>query len=136
MTRVMISIPLMLLLLGFSRSCGRKTTAAEVSGIWGGMHIGLVVADTGATAEYDCAHGRITETIRPNSNGRFDARGVHFREHGGPVREGEIENPLPAIYTGHIGGDRMTLTVTLESGEKIGTFDLTRGGSPNVFKCL
>lgn len=37
----------------------------DLRGAWGGEHIAMEVTDPGATIEYDCAHGRITEKIAP-----------------------------------------------------------------------
>jgi hypothetical protein len=107
----------------------------DVRGLWGGQHISMEVSDAGAEIEYDCAHGRITEKIVPDRNGKFTAKGVHLREHPGPVRKGE-NSEQPASYQGSIDGDTMTLTVTLtQSKEMVGTFTLTHGKGGRVFKC-
>ena len=87
--------------------------------------------------EYDCAAGRITEPLRPKSDGSFVAIGTHSPGHGGPVRIDETAPKRPARYTGVIDGDRLTLTVVMtDSAVTVGTFELTRGRSPHVFKCL
>jgi hypothetical protein len=104
--------------------------------LWGGQHISLEVTDRGAEINYDCAHGSITETIVPNGEGKFVAKGVHVRERPGPIREGE-DDSQPAKYSGSIEGDTMTLTVTLSGSEEaVGTFTLTRGKAGRVRKCL
>ncbi|MFN2397557.1 MAG: hypothetical protein ABR543_02770 [Gemmatimonadaceae bacterium] len=124
-------------LLGLSGSCQRQATLQGVTGEWGGAHIGLIASDTGAVIEYDCAHGSISEAIRVDADGRFEVRGVHVREHGGPIREGETLPGFPARYSGRVEGRRMRLTVILtETGEKVGTFDLERGAPAQVLKCL
>ena len=106
-----------------------------VSGTWGGPHISMEVTETGAEIEYDCAHGRITEEIVPDRNGNFEVKGIHVREHPGPVREGE-DNEQPASYRGSIHDDTMTLTVTLTGkNETLGTFTLEHGSSGRVRKC-
>src|SRR5213593_126833 len=106
-----------------------------VSGTWGGPHISMEVTETGAEIEYDCAHGRITEKIVPDRNGNFEVKGIHVREHPGPVREGE-DNEQPASYRGSIHDDTMTLTVTLTGkNETLGTFTLEHGSSGRVRKC-
>jgi hypothetical protein len=128
--------PLFLLVVGASATCGSSLTGPVKPGNWGGEHIGLVVAQSAATVEYDCAHGSIDEPLVA-AEGRFSALGTHTREHGGPVREGEPADTHPARYEGRIDADKMTLDVTLtDSGEKLGTFTLLRGQSPRVFKCL
>lgn len=107
------------------------------NGGWGGQHIQLTVANGAATIEYDCANGRIEGPLKIDRRGRFDLRGTHRRERGGPVRLGESETGMPARYTGWTDGKRMTLTVTLVNEKtEIGTFELTHGKVGRVFKCL
>jgi hypothetical protein len=117
---------------------GCTTVVPEtLDGTWGGQHIGMVVTAGGAELEYDCAHGRITGPISLDRDGEFVALGVHVREHGGPIREGEQVIELPARYSGRVRGSEMTLKVDLTAtSESLGTFELERGASPNVFKCL
>ncbi|HYN82526.1 MAG TPA: hypothetical protein VES88_13570 [Gemmatimonadaceae bacterium] len=128
--------PLLLLLVGASATCGGSLTGPVSPGDWGGEHIGLVVAQNGATVEYDCASGTIDQPLMA-AKGRFTAVGTHTRGHGGPVREDEIPDKHPARYDGRIDGATMVLEVTLiDSGEKLGRYTLVRGRSPRVFKCL
>lgn len=108
----------------------------DLRGQWGGQHISMQVTDAGAKIEYDCAHGRIEEKIAPNADGKFEAKGVHVRERGGPTRQGE-DHEQPAIYRGSIKDDTMTLTVELaRNNESAGTFTLTQGSSGRIRKCL
>jgi hypothetical protein len=105
-------------------------------GAWGGLHISLEVTDTGAQINYDCAHGRISEKIVPDSDGAFEVKGFHTPEHPGPTREGE-DNEQPAIYRGSIHEDTMTLAVRLSGhDEPVGTFELTRGSAGKIRKCM
>lgn len=106
------------------------------NGNWGGQHIQLSVANGSATIEFDCANGKIDGPLRLNSRGRFDLRGTHVREHGGPVRSDEEPTGAAARYTGWTDGKTMKLTVTLvNTNTVIGTFELTRGSEGRVFKC-
>lgn len=128
--------PMLVLLVGASATCASSLTGPVRPGDWGGEHIGLSVAERGATVEYDCANGTIDEPLVA-VEGRFTALGTHIREHGGPIREGETADKHPARYEGRIDGGTMTLEVVLtDSGEKVGAFKLVRGQSPHVFKCL
>ena len=107
------------------------------NGQWGGEHVGLVVTSSGASVEYDCAHGTINVPIEIQDGGRFLATGTHTFEHGGPVREDESPDTHPAEYRGRVSGSTMSLTVTLtDTTLAIGQFTLLRGGTPMVFKCL
>jgi len=113
---------------------GREAMAA---GRWGGSHIELEITDDGATVDYDCAHGRLTEQLRPDRDGRFSAQGTYVPERPGPAREGEGDRGAAARYEGRVEGDTMTLTVTLaEDGHTVGTFTLTRGRRGRLRKCL
>ena len=108
----------------------------DLRGMWGGEHIAMEITDAGATIEYDCAHGSITEKIAPDSDGKFAAKGIHKRERGGPTRQGEDEGQ-PAKYRGTIKDQTMTLTVELtENNESAGTFTLTQGKTGRIRKCM
>jgi hypothetical protein len=114
---------------------GAKMDGAK-TGTWGGQHIALEVTADGARVEYDCAHGTVDEKFVTDAQGRFDLRGTHVREHGGPIRRDETPNTHPARFTGQIKGDTMTLAVTeTDTDETVGTFTLVFGQPPRVMKC-
>jgi hypothetical protein len=49
----------------------------------------------------------------------------------------EVLPKRPARYTGHVAGNRLTLTVVMtDSAVTVGTFELVRGRSARVYKCL
>jgi hypothetical protein len=108
---------------------------APVLGTWGALHAALTLTDTGGSIEYDCAHGGLRSPVQPDAVGRFAVDGVHVREHGGPVRIGEVPDSLPARYLGRVSGDRMALRV-LVGADTLGPFELRRGAEPRLFKCL
>jgi hypothetical protein len=113
----------------------RKMDNAHL-GAWGGEHISLEVTPEGGRVEYDCAHGTIDQKVVPDGQGRFDLRGAHVREHGGPVRKDETADSHPARFVGEIKGDTMTLTVTeSDTKELVGTFTLGYGQRPHLMKC-
>jgi hypothetical protein len=117
--------------------CAKDFAGPIAQSEWGGEHVGLTVAASGGTLEYDCASGTIDQPIVAATNGEFVAQGTHTRGHGGPSREGEIPDRHPARYTGWTDGNEMRLTVTLtDTGDKLGDFTLVRGQSPRVFRCL
>ena len=106
------------------------------TGPWGATHIRVEVGQRSATIEYDCANGTIDGPLTFDNNGRFTWRGTHHREGPGPVRAGDELNSRPAIYTGSIKGNLMTLTVKLtDTNEVLNTFTLKRGSAGRVFKC-
>ena len=117
--------------------CAGSNCQTDLIGVWGGDHIGMVISDSSATIDYDCAHGTIDEAIIIDENGEFEVVGVHVFEHGGPIRIDETPDEHPALYQGSIEGEVMTLKVTItDTDQEFGTFTLNLGANPNVYKCL
>jgi hypothetical protein len=115
---------------------GRPRTVLP-PGNWGGEHVSLTVSDTGATVEFDCAHGTVEEAFRLDVEGGFNLNGAYVREHGGPSHDGEPEDRHPASYFGRLQGSRVTLSVRLtDDGTEIGPFTAVHGQPPGLFKCL
>jgi hypothetical protein len=113
-----------------------RQNTTDLKGTWGGDHISMDVADSGAEINYDCAHGSITEKIVPDGRGAFVAKGLHVTERPGPVRQGDDLTGKPATYRGSVDGDTMKLTVTLSGSEEtVGSFTLTHGKTGRVRKC-
>ena len=104
-------------------------------GEWGGVHAALTLAADGGAISYDCAHGGLGAPVRPDRAGRFEVVGVHVREHGGPVRIGEVPDSVPARYLGQVDGDRMVLRALVGS-DTLGPFTLQRSAPPQLFRCL
>lgn len=108
---------------------------APITGRWGGPHIDLMLTNTGGTIAYDCAHGGLNAPVVPDGGGNFDVPGVHVREHGGPVRVGEVPDSLPGRYVGQVSRDRMKLRVFV-GADTIGPFELQSGAAPQLVRCL
>ena len=137
MKKLISNLSLILMVWVFYSGCTSSISQIELIGTWGGKHIGIVVSDSGATLEYDCAHGTIDEPIIPNVDGKFEVRGVHVFEHGGAIRIDETMDEHPAFYKGHIAGNAMTLILVItDTDTEIDTFSLTRGVDPLIYKCL
>lgn len=133
--RFLVIITSVLLIFSAAVSKPRKMQRI-LPGTWGGSHIRIEVGPRSATIDYDCANGTIDGPFTIDSKGRFSWRGTHNREHGGPIRIDEKPNGRPAIYSGSIKGDIMTLTVKFADTNKVlDTFTLKRGSSGRVFKC-
>jgi hypothetical protein len=106
-------------------------------GAWGGLHVVLVLEESGGSLDYDCGHGTIEPGWTLTDEGRFSGVGEHFVEHGGPVQDGEVLAARPAVYEGTIDDDSMRLTVTLtDSAQVVGTFELRRGAEGQIVRCL
>ena len=133
--RLLVIISLALLMVSSAASRPRRMQRLS-AGSWGGLHLRMEVGPRSATIDYDCANGTIDGPLTIDSKGRFTWRGVHNHEHGGPIRIDEKPSSRPAIYSGWVNGDTMTLTVKLaDTNELVGTFTLKRGGPGKVFKC-
>ena len=104
------------------------------TGVWGGEHINIEVGEKSATIEYDCASGVINGPLVTDAHGRFNLRGTHKLERGGPIRADDDRKSQPATFTGSIKGNTMTLTLKL--GDSIEeTFTLEKGKPGDLFKC-
>jgi hypothetical protein len=120
-------------------ACGSSPSGPSPvsTGLWGGDHIALTVAEMGTHIEFDCAYGDIPITLMVNARNEFDASGTFVREHGGPIRVGEMPDSHPAAYVGSVTKTTMVLTVRLtDTNEVIGTFTLSRDSPGRVVKCL
>lgn len=137
MKKSILNISLLLIVLIFYSGCSSRISQIDLTGKWGGEHIGILVSDSSATLEYDCAHGTIDEPIVPDDDGKFEVSGVHVFEHGGAIRIDETPDEHPALYKGRIIGNEMTLILIItDTDTEIGTFSLTRGVDPLIYKCL
>jgi hypothetical protein len=135
-TQNTFSIAGSLVLLFGTIGLGARNMQRLSDGTWGGQHIQFEVSDGSVAIEYDCAHGSIAGPLTVDRQGRFSWRGIYTREHGGPVRLHEKIDNHPAIYSGWIKDDTMTLSVELEnSSDPVQTFDLKRGSIGRVWKC-
>jgi hypothetical protein len=133
--RLPVIVCLVLLIASSAASRSRKMQRLQ-PGTWGGSHIRIEVGPRTAAIEYDCANGTIAGPLTVDIKGRFTWRGVFNREHGGPVRRDEKPNSSPAIYSGWIKGDTMTLTIKLaDSDQVLDTYTLKRGSPGRVLKC-
>ena len=150
LTTVLAALPLLLAISSQGEFCGPtrhssvdKTDAAAeqegrmIKGIWGGDQISVEVTEDGAKVEHACAHGTISEPLRVDGQGKFSAKGTHFRERGGPQRAGDEDKGEPVIYSGTTDGKTATFTITNSAtDEVIGTFSLTLGKRSRLHKCL
>lgn len=107
-----------------------------MKGVWGGDGVAMEVADAGATVQFDCAHGTIGEKIVADSSGGFVVKGRYVQEHPGPTRQGEENDGKPAIYSGTITNQTMTMKIVLDgSSEAIATYTLVKGKNGRIRRC-
>jgi hypothetical protein len=112
-----------------------NTNLRKPNEMWGGDHVRLVTKPGGGDLEFDCAHGDLTEELKPDANGDFDIAGTFSRE-GGPTRSDEKSNGRAVRYVGRITQNSMTFKITFkDSNETSETFTLTRGSEGRLRKC-
>lgn len=106
-------------------------------GVWGGQGIRLVVGPSGASVEYDCATGLISQALVLDGAGSFQADGSHTFQPGGPVQPGApAPAAQPARYSGSVQGSQMQLAVVLtRTGTTLGPFSLGLGQQPLLDRC-
>ena len=121
------------------KNSNMKTTAAQdklATGVWGGQHVRVEVSESGAQFEFDCAHGSISQSVKLDSNGKFDVAGKFAPEHAGPVLRDEESNERAVRYAGQVNQEQMTLTISdAATKEMIGTFELKHGSESRLMKC-
>ena len=111
--------------------------AAIPVGTWGGEHVSLQVLDSGATFQFDCAHGSIPAPLSVGSDGAFRLTGVFVKEHGGPIRVGEPEDSQAANYFGKIQGKTMSLSIELVRDQQtVGPYTLEFDNPGHIVRCL
>ncbi len=108
---------------------------ALITGTWNGEHLSLALDAQGGTTEYDCAHGGLTSPLILAADGTFEVAGVHVRDVGGPVREGESPDTLPALYFGRWDSGALTVRVVVVV-DTLGPFVLRKEAPVRLVKCL
>ncbi|HEX8147805.1 MAG TPA: hypothetical protein VF591_11550 [Pyrinomonadaceae bacterium] len=121
---------------GRTKGARLRAPDALTPGVWGGEHIRFEVTEAGANVEYDCARGTVKGKIVVDGRGRFSVYGLHYEEHGGPVRPGDDAGGYRVRLSGRVGGSLMKLTVTRADTRKVvGTFNLARDREAMIVKC-
>jgi hypothetical protein len=128
MFRITIGLATMVILVATLTVHSQTRTRRIAKGVWGGPHINLNVETDAGSIEYDCANGTIEGPLNLDSKGRFTLKGTHSPQRGGPVRRDETRTARPALYTGTVKGQTMTLNVVLtDTNENVGKFKLIFG---------
>ena len=105
----------MLTLVFFAASIENRSTAqdsthsppASVSlGLWGGPDLEMQATPHGATLEFDCAQGTISEPLALDQSGTFHARGS-FQTQGGAARKVQPSGGINVIYSGNLRGETL-----------------------------
>ena len=115
---------------------GWQQSTADSAEIWGGRGVTMRMTAQGTALEFDCAHGSITQPIKPDAKGNFSESGTYTAERGGPVLKANPPRDIPATYRGVINGDTMRLEITLsDKDQSPAPLTLTRGNAGRLVKC-
>jgi hypothetical protein len=119
--------------LGIACSDGPTAPGNPITpGVWGGRGIQLTVTAAGATADYGCDIGSISEPLVLDQS-RFSAIGTYTYSASLSGRE---EKPHPARYEGTVNDTTMELTVYLvDLSRTVGPFQLALGRPPVLARC-
>jgi len=125
---------------GTCRSVNMATRSQEqhrvATGKWGGQNVELDVTEDGARLRFSCASGNIGQPLTLDAEGRFSAKGTFVAGVMGPSREDDPPKSRPAVYSGVVRDNVMTLTVTVtDAKEEGGTFELTQGEPGHIRRC-
>ena len=106
------------------------------AGKWGGQNAQLDVTEEGAQIRFSCARGKIEQPLTLDAEGHFSAKGTFVAGGMGPTREDDPPKSRPAVYSGVVRDQVMTLTVVVaDDKEEGGTFELTRGEPGHIRRC-
>ena len=103
-------------------------------GVWGGKNLEMEVTPQGATLEFDCAQGTISEPLSVDKAGKFEAKGT-FQTQGGPVMRNRSGHGAEVVYSGSVKGDTMQLEFSLGDSDAPEKFTLVRGQTGRLRKC-
>ncbi len=118
-------------------SCSESPTAVSLEGSWGGEGVALEITDEGVSLEFDCATGAVEVPLGLDGSGSFTWPGTFTPGQGGPVQEDHQPEPEPAVYSGAVRGDRMSLGGSFGAADTpIGPYQLRKGERAVLRKCL
>jgi hypothetical protein len=114
-----------------------RARPAQITGTWGGDGIRLTAGPARVDLLFDCGEGSIERGIRLDDKGRFDVDGRVLPYSPGPASNMDDREEYRVRYQGRVHAETMTLTLTrIDTGQKLGEFDLTSGEPGRITLCL
>jgi hypothetical protein len=111
-----------------------STPMSSLQGDWGGPHIRMNITGTGATLELNCETATISEPIKANENGEFEAKAAISSDGPGPTKVSESDS-RPITIKGKVEGDKLHVEVRFDDQHEPETYDLIRGAKSRLTKC-
>jgi hypothetical protein len=107
------------------------------AGVWGGKGLQLTITATGASLDYGCDSGSITEPLLADASGKFAAHGLHVFGAGGPQQPGTPPRKQHKTrYEGVREGDMIRMTIVLvDLKRSVGSFTLVLGRAASLERC-
>ena len=113
-------------------SAATSTPPTDLVGTWGGDNAGMIVSANDIHVHIGCTLGDAKAPIQTDPNGRFQLEGT-YNVDAYPVDRGITH---PAVFSGRINRQTMTLTVTLtDIARVLGPVTLTYGKEPKMGPC-
>ena len=141
-TRTTRALALFAAMVGAAAACnGRSGTAGPSTnvlarGTWGGENAGAIVDDTIVHVHIGCTLGNFSPPMVIDGEGRFSVDGSYTLR-AFPIAVGP---PLPAVFTGVVNGNQLTLSVAVnDTVEKklvpLGPVTVVHGREPRMQVC-
>jgi hypothetical protein len=107
------------------------------AGVWGGKGLQLTVTMAGATLDYGCDSGSITEPLLADASGAFIAHGMHVFGSGGPQQpNAPPRKEHKSRYEGIREGNTIRVTIVLvDLKRNVGSFTLELGRPASLERC-
>jgi hypothetical protein len=107
--------------------------SAAVLGSWGATGAIMTISDGQGDIEFGCGRASIDAFTFSNPT-TFTATGTHTAGTGVQPPPGHEPTPQPATFTGHVSGNKLTLTMTV--GGNTSTLTFTKDRQINLVRCL
>jgi hypothetical protein len=103
-------------------------------GQWGGERIGMDATQEEVSFALPCGRAQIVSRFSVKSDLSFSAKGT-YTHIPGTIPMGMKLTEQPAVFEGTVQDSRLNLVITLETGEKKGTFLAYKNQAARVGPC-
>lgn len=112
------------------------TPPGAVQGQWGGDQLRLVVDAQGGRFTAACADGSFSGPLTLAADGSFQVSGVFDQHTPGPQRADEAARHAQARFSGEVKNGVMTLSILPDGAGDAQVFNLRKGPSAKIVRCL
>ena len=108
----------------------------SIEGQWGGDQVQFVIDTHGGRLQTGCASGTLAGPIRLTDLGGFSAPGTFETHQPGPQRADESAAPAAARFVAEVKDGVMRLSVTPDGATTPLLFQLRKGLTGKLIRCL